>query len=251
MFSNEDLQQKVADALKRAGVDLVNVATSPAALDGATAVVCRLLPFGFRNLGKERVRGIILQIAERVPKSGGQGIQPIQSGASTTAEHGLSDRLNTLQDQIRQSFGESFGTKKSLRGYDADLDVLCGRMIRECDSLESAAGDDRTTLIRMLVAKAQVLGNWQKLQGSKANQRSAAECYVRALALAEGQADLHAEVSYRYGQFCASVDEEVGGGKEKAIANFRAAAAVGAPNSAARVNSEQELNKLQKPRRFF
>ena len=33
MSSNEDLQQKVADALDCAGVDLVNVATSSAALD--------------------------------------------------------------------------------------------------------------------------------------------------------------------------------------------------------------------------
>ncbi|MBI4893163.1 MAG: hypothetical protein HY821_21245 [Acidobacteria bacterium] len=247
MFTNEELQQRVAEALKRAGVDLVNVVTSPAALDRATSVVCGLLPFGFRHLGKERVRGIILQIAERVPRSG-QGIEPIQSSASTTVEHEVDDRLKMLQDQIRQSFGESFGTKKSLRGYDADLDVLCGRLIRECNSLEAVAGSDRTTLVRILVAKAQVLGNWQKLQGSGANQRSAVDCYVQALGLAEGQADLHAEVSYRYGQFCASVDEEIGGGKEKAIANFRVAVAVGAPSSVARVSSERELDKLQKKR---
>lgn len=68
MFSNEQLQQKILDALKSGGVDLLNVITSPTALDRATALVCGLLPFGFRHLGKERVRGMILQIAERVPK---------------------------------------------------------------------------------------------------------------------------------------------------------------------------------------
>jgi hypothetical protein len=33
MFSKENLQQKVGDAVRRAGVEFVNVATSPAALD--------------------------------------------------------------------------------------------------------------------------------------------------------------------------------------------------------------------------
>jgi hypothetical protein len=103
-------------------------------------------------------------------------------------------------------------------------------------------------LVHILLAKAQVLGNWQKLQGSKGNQRSAVDCYLRALSLAEGQSDLQAEIRYRYGRFCASVDEEVGGGREKAIENFRMAAAVGASNSTARTFSEQELEKLQKRR---
>lgn len=171
MFSSEDLQQRIADALKRSGVDLLAVATSPAALDGATAVVCRLLPFGFRNLGKERVRGIILQIAERIPKSEGR---IVQSNTSQSVGHNVADRLLALQDQIRESFGNSFGTKKRLRGYDAELDVLCGRLVRECESFESTPNLDKTTLIRILVSKAQILGNWQKLQGSNPERTSAA-----------------------------------------------------------------------------
>jgi hypothetical protein len=245
MFSNDDLQQKVADVLKRAGVDLVNVATSPVALDRATAVVTGLLPFGFRHLGRERVRGIILQIAERVPKTTGPQIQTPLANANKSD---IDDRVELLQDQVRQAFGDSYGTKKNLRGYDADIDILCGRLIKDCEALEAEAPANKAVLIRLLVTKALVLGNWQKLQGSKTNQRNAVDCYEGAAALAEGQPELQAEIRYRYGKFCAAVDEEISGGKEKTIEQFRIATALGAPNSASRLGSEQELERLQKKR---
>ncbi len=165
-----------------------------------------------------------------------------------TVESSLEDRIGAFQDQVREAFGDSFGTKRNLRGYDADLDILCGRLLKECDPLEAAAAADKIALVRILVSKAVVLANWQKLQGSKSNQRTAIDCYEKAIELAEGQAEFQAEIRYRCGKFCASVDEAISGGKQKAIEQFRIAAAAAASGSAARVGSEQELERLNKKR---
>jgi hypothetical protein len=69
MITNEELRQQVADILKQAGINAVEVATSPVALERAAKTVTGLLPFVLRPLVKERIRGVILQIAERVPWS--------------------------------------------------------------------------------------------------------------------------------------------------------------------------------------
>ena len=68
MITNEELRQKVADILKQAGINAVEVATNPVALERAAKTVTGLLPFVLRPLVKDRIRGVILQIAERVPK---------------------------------------------------------------------------------------------------------------------------------------------------------------------------------------
>jgi hypothetical protein len=68
MITNEELRQKVADILKQAGINAVEVATNAVALERAAKTVTGSFPFVLRPLVKERIRGVILQIAERVPK---------------------------------------------------------------------------------------------------------------------------------------------------------------------------------------
>ena len=243
MITNEELRQKVAELLKQAGINAVEVATSPIALERAAKTVTGLLPFVLRPLVKERIRGVILQIAERVPKAA--GTPQLTVGETDSVEV----RLRSVQDEIRRTFGDDYATKRSLRGYDAGTDVLCGRLTKECEALEMAASESAMQ-VRVILAKAHVLGNWQRLHGSKSNQQSAIECYERALKLADGVPDLQGDVHYQFGLFCAGADEEVSGGKQRALEHFRLAMAASAPGSATHFDCEQELQKLQKKRWF-
>jgi tetratricopeptide (TPR) repeat protein len=244
MISNEELRQKVAEMLKQAGINAAEVATSPVALERAAKTVTGLLPFVLRPLVKERIRGVILQIAERVPR-------PAGTEPSLTAAEPVEVRLRSVQDEIRRTFGDDYATKRSLRGYDAETDVQCGRLTKECEALETAVSQsDTALLVRVVLAKAHLLGNWQRLHGSKSNQQSAIECYERALTLADGVPDLQGEIHYQFGRFCAGADEEVSGGKRRAIEQFQRAMAASAPGTATYIGCEQELQKLQKKRWF-
>src|ERR1035441_10851633 len=120
MITNEELRQKVADMLKQAGINAAEVATSTVALERAARSVTGLLPFVLRPLVKEQIRGVILQIAELVPKPA--GTEPSLAGAEP-----VEVRLRSVQDEIRRPFGEDYATKRSLRGYDAELDVFVRR----------------------------------------------------------------------------------------------------------------------------
>jgi len=242
MITNEELRQKVADMLKQAGIN-AEVATSPVALERAAKTVTGLLPFVLRPLVKERIRGVILQIAERVPKPGGAG--------TVAGTEPVEVRLRFVQDEVRRTFGDDYGTKRSLRGYDSETDVLCGRLTKECEALETAVSQsDTALLVRVVLIKAHLLGNWQRLHGSKSNQQSAKECYERALTLADGVPDLQGEIHYQFGRFCAGADEQISGGKQRAIEHFQRAMAASAPGTANYVGSEQELQKLQEKRWF-
>ena len=244
MISNEELRQKVADVLKRAGISAAEVATDPVALERAAKTVTGLLPFVLRPLVKERIRGVILQIAERVPKAAGAEV-------SFAEAEPVEVRLRSVQGEIHRAFGAEYATKRNLRGYDAGIDVLCSRLCKECEALETAVSQsDTVLLVRVLLVKAHLLGNWQRLHGSKSNQQSAIGCYERALTLAAGALELQAEIRYQFGLFCAGADEEVSGGKELAIEQFQRAMAASAPGTATHISCERELQKLQKKRWF-
>lgn len=246
MITNDELRQKVADFLKQAGINALEVATNPVALDRAAHTVTSLFPFVLRPLVKERIRGVILQIAERVPNP------PVHHEQACLAEcEPVEMRLRSIQDEVRKAFGDDYATKRSLRGYAAEIDVLCSRLCKDCEALEtSVAQTDPALLVRVILVKAQLLGNWQKLHGSKGNQQTAIECYERAVALADGIPGLQADVRYQFGCFCAAAAEGVAGGKQRAIEHFQRAMAASAPGTAAYVGSEQEIQKLQKKHRF-
>jgi len=242
MISNEELQQKVSEILKKQSINLSRVATDSAALDTAAKLVTSMLPALIRPLVRERIRGAILQIAQHVPRNS-------EVPLSATPSESVEARVHALQDEVRRTFADAFATKRNLRGYDSDLDVLCARLVRDCASLEGAIPDsDKETLIQVLLAKAQVLGSWQKIQGSRGNQRDAAETYERALSLAAGLPERQADVQYQFGRFCARTDEAVGGGKDCAIEHFERALDIAPQGSVVRHSSEQELEKLQKRR---
>lgn len=244
MISNDELRQKVADILKQAGIDAVVAARNPANLEEAAKTVTALLPFALRPLVKERMRGVILQIAERLPRPGNTDAASVEPAV---CEH----RLRSLQDEIRRVFGDDYATKRSFRGYDADTDVLCSRLSKECDAIEACVPEnDIGVRTRVMLAKAQILGNWQKIHGSKGNQQSAIECYEKALAFANGEPSLQAEVHCQFGRFCVGAAEEIAGGKQKAIEHFQRAMALAPAGSSAYIASEEELRRHQK-RRWF
>jgi hypothetical protein len=113
-------------------------------------------------------------------------------------------------------------------GYDPHIDSFCKEMIARCDRAEHTSPNDTDVLRTSLVLKAQLYGNWQKMQGMRGTYKAAIECYERALPLVLSP-EMEADLRYRYGVLCSVAVAGVGGGKDKAIANFqRAIALVGA-----------------------
>ncbi len=97
---------------------------------------------------------------------------------------------------------------------------FCKEMVAQCEIADSKAHGDREILIRSHVLKAQLYGNWQKIQGIRGTHKKAAQYYEETLNLIRPLDDskLEAEIRYRYALFCRV--SGVGGGKEKAIQNF-------------------------------
>jgi len=243
MFSRDELQKKVTELLKQAGISLAEAARNPAGLECAADIVSERLPGG-EFVWRERVKGALLQLVERLPAT--------SDSPGRDQARAVESRLLALREEIRQAFGDKFGTKRSLRGYNADADLLCTRLVNACEALEAMIPQaDILCRVRLLLAKAQVYANWQKLQGSKANQRSASTIYEMAWTLARDDNQLKAEISYQHGLFCAATDESVGGGKERAIEQFQKAASTAAPGSSLRIASETEMTRLQTKRWLF
>jgi len=69
MLSKDELLQKVGDLVKKLGVGLVGLATDPKRLDEATDQVWKLAPLWLRPVGKERLKGALYQLSERIPRN--------------------------------------------------------------------------------------------------------------------------------------------------------------------------------------
>jgi hypothetical protein len=69
MFSKEELLEKVGVIMKQLGVSLVGLATDPKRLDQVTDEAWRIAPFWLKAVGKERLRSVIYQLSEWLPRS--------------------------------------------------------------------------------------------------------------------------------------------------------------------------------------
>lgn len=124
-------------------------------------------------------------------------------------------------------------------GYDPRLESFCKEMIAQCDRAEQSAPNDPNVLRTSLMLKAQLYGNWQKMSGMRGTQKSAVECYERALQLGNSP-EMEADLRYRYGLLCSVAVAGVGGGKDKAVANFqRAIDLVGAESELGRAAANE------------
>ncbi len=243
MLSKEELLQRVGDLVKKLGIGLVGLATDPKRLDEATDKVWSLAPFWLRPVGKERLRGIIYQLSERIPRS-------TPPADSTTDNRPAEARLQAIEEALRRMFGDDFGTRKSLRGYDAQTDVSCGRLQKECDDLEPLLNDS-DNLVRLLLAEAQLSGMWQKLQGSQGNQRTAIACYERALSLSGKSPELRAMTLLRFSRFSEEADKDIGGGRDKAKELAAAACAAAPAGTLLQAQCAEHFQRLDKKRWFF
>ena len=108
MLSKEELLEKIGELLKQLGISLVDLAKDPRRLDQATDYAWKAAPFWLRPIGKERLRGVILQLSERIPRR--TPTEPEQSGAAPEI------RLRSIQAAVQEMFGDVFATRKSLRG---------------------------------------------------------------------------------------------------------------------------------------
>lgn len=164
---------------------------------------------------------------------------------STEADRKLAMALlHTVENQVDDTLGNSIAKPFVSGGYDAQLDMFCKEMVGECERAEKKAPDDPEVVFKSAVLQAQLYGNWQKMQGSRGTQKSAVECYERALQLVK-DAELEAQIRYRYGLFCTATAAGTGGGKDKAIQNFeRVVQLVGIDNPVG-MEAAQELEKTK------
>jgi hypothetical protein len=241
MISKEELLQRVGDLLRQLGVSLVGLATDPKRLDQATDKAWKIAPFWLKPLGKERLRAVIYQLSERIPHN----LQQEPLGPASPE-----NRLQAIEEAVRQEFGDDFATKKNLRGFDAQRDLTCGRLQKECEELEPLLSE-HSALIRLLLVKAQLLGMWQKLQGSKGNQFAAIHCYERAAVLADGLPEVKAATLLRFSRFCDGADEDVAGGKARAQELAASALATSPTGTAIHAECYEQLQQLSKKRWLF
>jgi hypothetical protein len=155
--------------------------------------------------------------------------------------------LRQVNAEVQNYLGDQIGRPFDTQGYDAERDIFCKEMIARCDEAEKQAPSDRKILLQSLILKAQLYGNWQKMQGSRGTQKSAIECYERAIPLVTSP-QMEADVRYRYGVMCRVSIAGTGGGKEKAIENFKRVIQLVGPESelgieCARIIQEEQSTK--------
>jgi GYF domain 2 len=138
--------------------------------------------------------------------------------------------LQEVAGRMDSEIGNSIARPFVSGGYNPHIDSFCKEMIAQCDRAENTAPDDRDVLRASLMLKAQLYGNWQKMQGTRGTEKAAIECYERALPLVISP-EMEADLRYRYGVLCSIAAVGVGGGKDKAIANFQRAIALVGANS--------------------
>jgi tetratricopeptide (TPR) repeat protein len=194
----------------------------------------RLLPGG-----RERVKGLVLLAIDRLPKAPEQ--QPQLASVADVAAY-----LAQLGSKTRDLFGDAAATGRSHFGYKAGHDVECSRLFRDLQCVESCPVATLEQRIETAVLKAQVLGCWQQAQGTKSNHQSAIECYESALALAVTLPESEASVRFRYALFSVEAPKEIGGGKERAIANLERALELAPEQSDLYRKCAEELQRLKK-----
>jgi len=241
MLSKDELLEKVGDLVKKLGVGLVGLATDPRRLDEATDQVWKLAPWWLKPVGKERLKGVLYQLSERIPRTNSLSL----ASQELTPE----SRLQAVEQSLRDLFGDDLGTKKSLRGYNAQTDLTCGRLNKECDDLEPLLEADKSR-VRLLLARAQLLGLWQKLKGSESNQKAAIACYERALSISGSSCELRATTLLQFSRFSEKAAKDVAGGRDKAKELAAEACAAAPSGTTLLAECEEHFQSLNKNRWF-
>lgn len=116
---------------------------------------------------------------------------------------------------------------------------FCKEMIEQCELAEKKAPANNEVLLRSLILKAQIYGNWQKLNSVRGTHKKAYECYENALKLVSDPAT-EADIRYRFALACRVL---VIAGKDTVIENFEKVIQLVGADSELGIECAKELEK--------
>ncbi len=237
----EKLIAAILELLSKSGIALGELTRGNADdVEKAVSFAVNKIPaLRFLPGGRERAKGLVLLAIDRLPKAPDE--QPQLASAADVAAY-----LTQLQSRVRNLFGDAAATGRSHLGYKVGNDVECSRIVRDLQWVDSCIAATLDQRIESTVLKAQVLGCWQQAHGTKGTHQSAIECYESALVLAATIPESEAAVRFRYAMFSLEAPKEIGGGKERAIANLQRAVELAPDQSELRSRCVEELERLKK-----
>lgn len=148
--------------------------------------------------------------------------------------------LKEVATNIENTLGTTVVIKFIPDNYDAERDIFCKEMIKQCELAETKSNSAEVLLLSN-VLKANLYGCWHKPTGVRGTHPKAKECYETALRYAK-TSEVEAEIRYRYALY-ASVG--IGGSKELAINNFKRVIELVGETSELGVECAKEIAKVE------
>jgi hypothetical protein len=241
MLPDKDgLVTKIRELLLKSGLAVGELTRDNAgAIDEALTFVIGKIPgLRFVPSGRSGVRGLLLVAIDTLPK---KAIEPqsLSSGAD------VEEVLAKIRNRIHSLHGEALRKAQENVGYE--IDVESDKLARQLDAVDANPTTSAPQRVEVALLKAQLYGCWQKLHGTKRNQREAITCFEAALRISTSEVpDAEAEIRYRYAMFSLHAPKDVGGGKEKAVENLMRAKDVAAPGSELHRKCSEELARHTK-----
>lgn len=150
--------------------------------------------------------------------------------------------LSEVEEQVTQKFKNRMASPLSFDNDPTEVTErasFCKKMVNQCEMAEKKAPGDNEVLLRSLIIKAQLYGNWQKLNSVRGTHKKAYQCYENALQLVNDPAT-EAEIRYRCALACRVL---VGAGSSKAIENFEKVIQLAGADSELGIECAKELEK--------
>lgn len=150
--------------------------------------------------------------------------------------------LNEVEENVEQELGNLMASPVSLDDDPTEVTeraYFCKEMVRQCELAEKKAPGDNEVLLRSLILKAQLYGNWQRINSVRGNHKKAYRCYENALQLVNDP-EAEAEIRCRLAYACRVL---VGPGRGKSVENFEKVIQLVGADSELGIECAKELEK--------
>lgn len=151
--------------------------------------------------------------------------------------------LEEVDKKVQQELGGQIARPMSFDNDPTevvDRAFFCGELVKQCEMAERKAPGDNDVLLRSLILKAQLYGNWQKTGSVRGTQKSMYQCYEQALQMVKDPA-LEAAIRYRFALASRVAVAGVGGGN--VVENFQKVIELAGADSALGIECAKELEK--------
>lgn len=106
--------------------------------------------------------------------------------------------LKEVEGKVKEILGDQIALPYDPDGYNAELDVFCGDMVKQCEIAEKKAPESQDVLVFSNILKAQLYGCWHKPTGQRGTHNKAVEAYEKALELGGDEAELRYDMALLY-----------------------------------------------------